>query len=321
MDEQPITDNAGEQPNAPVNRFPIGHYYSPMYDTREIAARREQIWPPSPRQTVGIDWRDSAQVRLCREIGGEPKFDFAHATDDPTVYYASNDQYPPLDAWILAGMLWHYRPARMIEIGSGFSTLVSARANREWLGGTMRLTCIEPYPRDFLNTGVDGVSELRVEKIQDTPLALFTELSAGDVMFVDTAHTVKTGGDVAWIYSEIIPRLAPGVVIHIHDVFVPGDYPEPWVMEGWGWNESYLVRAFLSFNTTFEILWGGRYMIQSHLDEVLAAFPDLTPDRAGGSSMWIRRREHAQPPSSASSSLGRAAFTRLARALRDRHTS
>ena len=278
--------------DAPANRFPTGHYYSPMYDSRELASRREQIWPQVLRETAGIDWRDAAQVELCRAFGEKPKFDFVEQSpDDPTVYFTRNDQYPPLDAWVLVGMLERFRPSRMIEIGSGFSTLVSARANRERLDRSVWLTCIEPYPRDFLTAGVDGVSELRVEKIQDTPLELFAQLSAGDVLFVDTAHTVKTGGDVTWIFGEIIPRLAPGVLVHIHDVFLPGDYPETWVMEGWGWNEVYLVQAFLSFNDQFDILWGAQYMLYTHPDEVIAAFPALPRDAMHGGSLWIQRRQ------------------------------
>jgi hypothetical protein len=153
----------------------------------------------------------------------------------------------------------------------------------------MELTCVEPYPRQFLIDGVPGVTQLRTEKIQDVPLELFAQLSAGDVLFVDTAHTVKTGGDVVWIFHEIIPRLAEGVLIHIHDFFVPGEYPEPWVMEGWGWNESYLVRSFLSFNNAFEVVWAQQYMLYNHLEELRAAFPGLARYVPSGAALWLRR--------------------------------
>ncbi len=278
--------------NGPVNRFPIGHYYSPMYDTRELDAQRERLWPSGPpRETVGIDWCEQGQLELCSVFGRLDKFDFAdHPSADPTEYYASNDQYPPLDAWVLAGILEHFATGRMIEIGCGFSTLIGARTNRERLAMNMRLTCIEPHPREFLLAGVPGVSDLRVEKIQETPVDLFAELTAGDVLFIDTSHTVKTGGDVNWIFFELIPRVAPGVLVHIHDVFIPGEYPEPWVMAGWGWNESYLVRAFLSFNEQFEILWGAQYMLHRHLDTVKAAFPGLNKYVPSGGSLWIQRR-------------------------------
>jgi SAM-dependent methyltransferase/predicted O-methyltransferase YrrM len=274
-----------------VNRFPIGVYYSPMYDTRELALDRERIWPQSPRDTPGIEWRDEAQVTLANDVfAAQNKLVFREqAGEDPSEYHARNDQYPPLDAWVLAGLLEHLRPARMIEVGCGFSTLVSARVNRERLETAMRLTCIEPFPRKFLLDGVPGVSDLRVERIQDTPLELFSELGDGDVLFIDTAHTVKTGGDVIWVFQEIIPRLATGVLVHIHDVFIPGEYPEPWVMEGWGWNESYLVRSFLSFNSAFEIVWGQQYMLMHHRPEVFGAFPRLDPASPSGAALWIRR--------------------------------
>jgi hypothetical protein len=178
----------------------------------------------------------------------------------------------------------------MIEVGCGFSTLVSARVNREYLDGAVHLTCIEPYPRPFLTEGVAGVSGLVVEKVQDVPLHLFDTLGNDDVLFIDTSHTVKTGGDVTWIFHEIIPRLAPGVLVHIHDFYLPGEYPEPWVLEGWGWNETYLVQSFLMFNDSFEILWGTLYMFIRHPEDLRRAFPGLKDYRdQGGASLWMRR--------------------------------
>jgi predicted O-methyltransferase YrrM len=287
------------QPAAPPEpevacRFPLGHYYSPLPDSRELAAepRRSQVWPERPRATPGIDWRAEEQRRLALEVFAEQeRLQLAHSeTADPTEYWAMNDQYPALDAWVLEGFLRHLRPARMIEIGSGFSSLVTARVNRELLGGSMRFTCIEPYPRDFLSTGVPGVSDLRVEAVQDTPLEVFEQLDAGDVLFVDTAHTVKTGGDVPWIFGEIVPRLRPGVVVHVHDAFIPGEYPQPWVLEGWGWNEIYLLKAFLAFNSAFEVLFGVQWMLQNEPVAIDRAFPGFGAyrERQGG-ALWIRR--------------------------------
>jgi Methyltransferase domain len=175
-------------------------------------------------------------------------------------------------------------------VGSGFSSLVTARVNRDLLGNRMDFTCVEPYPRDFLAAGVPGISGLRVEKIQDSPLELFEQLGAHDVLFIDTSHTVKTGGDVPWLFNTILPRLAPGVVVHVHDVFLPGDYPQEWVLAGWGWNEVYLVQAFLAFNAGFEILFGNQYMQQRHRDALLEAFPGFRRhEQRGGASLWLRR--------------------------------
>jgi hypothetical protein len=155
----------------------------------------------------------------------------------------------------------------------------------------MDLTCIEPYPRDFVRAGIPGVSGLRVERLEETPLEVFTDLDAGDVAFFDTSHVVKPGSDVVHIFGEILPRLRPGVVVHIHDVFMPGDYPAEWVLAGWGWNERYLVQSFLAFNSGFEIVMGAQYMIQRHWDELVAAMPRLPEHAArGGGSLWLRRR-------------------------------
>jgi SAM-dependent methyltransferase/predicted O-methyltransferase YrrM len=287
----PITERQG----VPV-RFPAGVYYSPMPDARELVAepRRSQIWPGGPIETPGIDWRDEEQVRLAQTVfARQERLELAvDPTGDPTVYHASNDQYPALDAWVLEGLVRHLRPRRMIEVGSGFSSLVTARVNRELLDGSMRFTCIEPYPRDFLIAGVDGITDLRVEKIQDTPVEVFSELGDGDVLFIDTSHTVKTGGDVTWLFHQVLPRLRPGVHVHVHDIFLPCDYPEDWVREGWGWNEQYLVQSFLTFNSGFEIVFGARWMIEHHHDVILEAFPgyaDPVHGARGGASLWLRR--------------------------------
>jgi predicted O-methyltransferase YrrM len=291
LEEQRHPMSSASQAAPPV-RFAPGHYYSPMYDSRELGARREQIWPTAPRDTPDVDWRDAAQVELCEEVFCSQQALTLRADEpsDPTEYWALNSQYPPLDAWVLAGMLRHLRPTKMIEVGSGYSSLITARVNREELDGGMKFTCIEPNPRQFLLDGVAGIDELRVEKIQDTPLTLFEQLRGGDVLFIDTSHTVKTGGDVTWIFHEILPRLAAGVYVHIHDVFLPGEYPEQWVLEGWGWNESYLVRSFLSYNAAFEIVWGSQYMTHRHPDCVLRAFPEQSRylDRVGA-ALWLRR--------------------------------
>jgi len=277
-----------------AHRFPLGHYYSPLPDNRELAQEphRSLVWPENPRETPGVDWNGELQRSLARDVfAAQERLAFAEReTADPTVYWTANDQYPALDAWVLEGFLRYLRPKRMIEIGSGFSSLVSARVNREFLGGSMRFTSIEPYPRAFLQEGVPGITELRVELVQETPLELFETLEDGDVVFVDTSHTVKTGGDVAWIYGEVLPRLRSGVVVHIHDAFIPGDYPEQWVMEGWGWNEIYLIKAFLAFNSGFEVLFGVQWMLQNHpelIDEAFPGFPDHR-ERAGG-ALWLQR--------------------------------
>jgi hypothetical protein len=282
------------EPDGPPVRFEPGHYYSPMYDARELVVEpaRSRVWPAQPDERPGIDWNAAGQRALLRGVLAEQqrlelRDDGEHADGE---YFAANDQYPPLDAWILEGMLRHLRPARMIEVGSGFSSLITARVNREQLAGAMHFTCIEPYPRGFLLDGVDGITELLVERVEEVPLARFEALRAGDVLFIDTSHVVRTGNDVVWLYGRVLPRLAPGVHVHVHDVFLPGDYPEQWVREGWGWNENYLVEAFLQFNAGYEIVLAAQWALREAAEEIAIAFPQFAryADRAGA-SLWLRR--------------------------------
>jgi predicted O-methyltransferase YrrM len=298
VERLPLSPSREEAARSPFvfARFPPGHYYSPLPDTRELAAepRSSEVWPEEPRETPGVDWRDAEQVALCRSVfGRQTRLEFR---DEPTGseidYFTQNDQYSAFDSWVLEAFLRHLRPRQLVEVGSGFSTLVSARVNRDHLESAMRLTSIEPYPREFLVEGVPGVSELRIEKVQDTPISVFQELDRDDVLFIDTSHVAKTGSDVVWLYQEVVPRLRAGVVVHIHDIFAPGEYPEDWVLDGRGWNELYVVRAFLAFNTAFRIEFGSQYMLKRHRNIIEEAFPEMREERyatPGGGALWIRR--------------------------------
>ena len=205
-------------------------------------------------------------------------------------YHTANEFFGLADAWALQAMLHRLRPGRLIEVGGGWSSLVSARLNHERLGGALEFVCIEPYPADFLTEEIEGISRLIVAPVQEVPIDRFLMLEAGDVLFIDTSHVAKTGGDVPYLYHEILPRLRPGVIVHIHDVFLPWDYPEEWVLGGRGWNEQYLVRSFLAFNSTFKVLLGVAWLCRTHPELLRAAIPVLDPVDDGGASLWIRRR-------------------------------
>jgi predicted O-methyltransferase YrrM len=292
----PVPDPAAPDPAKPAGAllcWPLDHYYSPVPDNRALAREpaRSRVWPPDPAPTPGIDWRDQQQVSLVHdEFAKQSELSFPDGpTGDHRDYHAQSEMFSRLDASMLAAMLRRFRPRRMIEVGCGWSSLVTARVNREYLDGSLQFTCIEPYPPGFLSDGIEGISELIVSPVEQLPLEVFQQLGEGDVLFIDTSHTVKTGGDVTWIFHEIIPRLRVGVVVHVHDVFLPEEYPESWVMEGRGWNESYLVRSFLSYNSSFAINWGTRYMVLNHLDAVRRAFRLDATDSLAGASLWFQR--------------------------------
>lgn len=295
MPDITLIDRNGRE--RPVKLFCMpGHYYSPLPDLARVEEPewRARVWPQQPHEMPGIDWRPEAQLDLCREVFAKQRpLEFPSERSDtrtPPEYWRNSRMYPPLDAWVLQAFLRHLEPQRVIDVGIGHSSLVTARVNRELFGERTRFTAIDPFPPDFMSGGVPGIDEVRAEEIQETPLELFDQLGQNDLLFIDTSHVVKTGGDVPWIYNQILPRLRSGVVVHLHDAFLPGDYPEHWVREGRAWNELYLIQAFLAFNSAFEIVFGTHWMRQNHWDLLQVAFPGLTDEnRDRGSSLWIRR--------------------------------
>jgi hypothetical protein len=119
-------------------------------------------------------------------------------------------------------------------------------------------------------------------------LRLFESLAADDVLFVDSSHVAKIGSDVCFILFEILPRLAPGVVVHFHDVFWPLEYPRSWAVEQLrGWNEIYFLRSFLMYNTSFEIMFFNSYFASRHEGLALQTCPDFMKNPGGG--LWLRK--------------------------------
>ncbi len=269
--------------------FPLGHFYSPIADPAEVRAREGVIWQRRDSMP-GIDMRVDAQRALLRQLAPYAA-DIAYPvepTADPTVYHYKNDQFPCLDAEFLYALLAHTRPRAMIEVGSGFSSLITADVNRRVLGNQLDFTCIEPYPRRFLSEGVPGISRLVCEKVQNVELSLYDRLGDGDILFIDSSHVSKVGSDVNHLFFEVLPRLKPGVMVHVHDISLPDEYPKVWVYQGRNWNEQYLLRAFLQHNSDWEIVWMAGFMATRYAEEVQQSFPRF-PRLGGGGSLWLRR--------------------------------
>ena len=260
--------------------FPPGAFYSPVVDaglvTRE--PERSRLWPASPEDPPGLDVRAEAQLRLLDALAAYP---LPATWTGPGPRDPENDQFPLQDAALLYGLVRHLAPARMVEVGSGWSTTVTRRAIDDG-GLPTALTCIEPYPRPFVRS-LPGI-ELREEKVEHAPWSVFAALEAGDVLFVDSSHVAKTGSDVVHLVLEVFPRLAPGVIVHVHDVFIPEDYPLGWVQAGFGWNEQYLLQAFLSGHRSARVLALNHWLSVRHPDAVAAA---LGPVPLHGSSVWF----------------------------------
>ncbi len=272
--------------------YPNGHFYSPVIDPRDLRVMEAKIWAEE-KDMLGVDMRETEQLGLLKKLVTYVKqIEYPiKKPADPTVYYYSNDQFPMLDAEVLFAFLNHFRPQRMIEIGSGFSSLVVADINRRIYQGSLDFTCIEPYPRQFMLNGVDGISQVVQERLERVDLGVFEALEDGDFLFVDSSHVAKTGSDVNFLFFKILPRIKPGVLIHLHDIFLPDEYPRNWVMEdGRNWNEQYLLHAFLEFNSAFEVVWASHYLAKYHKDAVESVFPRF-PKLGGGGSFWLRRVE------------------------------
>ena len=273
-------------------------YYSTLPVLSEIEQSRAR-WD-RPSELVGVDADVAGMAKTLQGLAETWEREYAEATGD----YLTNTRrgfgpgYPQLDARTLYYMLREHKPARYLEVGSGLSThyasLAAARNKAD--GRPLQITCIEPYPFDALRTLTDF--ELVEGFVQDIPLARFEELEAGDVLFIDSSHALKIDSDVAFLFLEVLPRVKPGVLVHIHDVHFPFNTPYPadyWLFgERWPvyWNEAMVVQTFLAFNTSFEILLSTpmiRHDDEGVLRDLFADYLPIGEDPNPASSLWLRR--------------------------------
>ncbi|HEU4933959.1 MAG TPA: class I SAM-dependent methyltransferase [Pyrinomonadaceae bacterium] len=175
------------------------------------------------------------------------------------------------------------QPQRIIEIGGGYSTQIAAKALAANRKG--KLTCIEPYPERLNGSNV----ELIQERVEEMNVDFFSTLEANDILFIDSSHTVKFRSDVCYEFLEILPRLARGVWVHVHDIFFPHDYPAEWLINRrLALNEQYLLEAFLSFNKTFAPQLANHWLCLEHNESAARLWPNADNN---SSSFWMRRVE------------------------------
>jgi hypothetical protein len=254
---------------------PPGHFYSPLSSPAE--ARRCLDWNDAP----GVDLNEAGQLALAARLAPL----LSQPQPGPR-YLPGHNMFGAADAAVFGAMLAHLRPARLLEVGSGYSTAVALDAadSDPGLSG-LEITCVEPYPERLLALLRDGdrVTLLR-QPVQDLGLAAFDRLEPGDVLFIDSTHVLKAGSDVAWLFLRVLPRLAAGVTVHVHDVFWPFGYPAEWVRQRRDWTEAYLLHAFLIGNQGWEILLFPSWLWQCH--------PELVPGslaREEPGSIWLRK--------------------------------
>lgn len=266
----------------------VDHYHEPLFDHRKLGSSLRK-----DRDLPGIDLNVQGQQKLLRELAcaqelldmdlGRPR------EEEDELFYIGNPAYQAGDADFLYQFLRHTKPGKVVEIGSGFSTKLARQALQKNAAETGRRAghiCIEPYERPWLEK-LDDI-ELRRERLEECTLQWAEELQAGDLLFVDSSHIIRPQGDVLKIYLEILPRLQPGVHIHVHDIFTPKDYLDAWVEDHvWMWNEQYLLEAMLTNTSRYEVVAALNFLRHHHYEMLGKVCPYLAAEHEPA-SLYMR---------------------------------
>jgi hypothetical protein len=266
------------------------HYYSPIPDVAELPS---DIWSRES-DIRGVDFDIAKGLEFVQRELSPFLAEYsppAEPTGDPRQFYLENRFYESVDAETLYAMIRRLAPGRIVELGSGMSTLVMADARARAALEDSEYVVYDPYPAPELTDTLAEVARLAPVSVTDIPLADFRSLRSGDVLFVDTTHTVKVGGDVNRIVLDVLPILAPGVYVHFHDIYLPWEYPREFLAErSFFWAEQYLVQAFLAFNRHFEVLFGTHGLQRLFPEELARLVPSARPGILP-SAFWLRRVE------------------------------
>jgi Methyltransferase domain len=261
-------------------------YYSPIPD---LSSLPEEVWEQAD-PLLGIELDLDAQVERLEGRLSSPIAEFAAVKGSDHAFEALNASYPLPDARLLYAMVRDLQPASVVELGSGQTSRVIAQACAANAADGIRshFRAFDPFPTavDESLPGLDALERTPAQAVTET---VFTKLAAGDILFVDTTHTVKIASDVNRIILRILPLLAPGVVVHFHDICLPYEYPR-YLFEDYAlyWAEQYLLQAFLSMNPSFEVLYATNALCRDRRADVQRA--GLAAPGESGSSFWIRRR-------------------------------
>ncbi len=269
--------------------FPIrDHYFQPLFNDAHLIEPLSEV-----RHLPGINWRHRNQVELLESLTYAQELKsmklMLPATHD-TKFYMENGAFESGDAEFLYSMLRFLKPRRLIEIGSGNSTKIARNAlqrNALETGDSCDHVCIEPFESPWLEQLEIKIIRERVEMVG---LEIFMGLEAGDMLFIDSTHVIRPQGDVLFEYLQLLPSLASGVYVHVHDIFSPRDYPDQWVRNHVRmWNEQYLLEATIGNQDRYEVVAGLNYLKHTEFDRLLAACPYLTED-SEPASFYIRIR-------------------------------
>jgi len=281
--------------------YPPGHFYSPLLDIAtfgrqgaDLSFDGAEYW-----EHVGLD-ASCQKAFYLKLLDTFPNPAFPPRKTSEQRYYFDNGMFCFADAFTLSAIMRTHSPARIVEVGSGFSSAVMLDT-RDEIGLAVDLTFIEPNPDRLyalLTERDQTTTAIHVKRVQEVPLTVFDELKEGDILFIDSSHVAKVGSDVTFLLLRVLPRLRAGVIVHVHDIFYPESYPESWIRQGRAWNESIVLRAFLSSSNNYDIMAFNSF--------AAFAFPEVFENRlpaflisqrsgevemgAGGASIWVRKR-------------------------------
>ena len=270
--------------------YPIrDHYYEPLFNPAYLRQPLHQ-----DRELPGLDFNTEEQLELLKKFEYQDELkELPRNRGGALEYYYDNDAFESGDAEFLYSVIRHFKPQRILEIGSGSSTLLAARGTqanrRDDPSYTCDHICIEPYEAEWLER-LD-VTTVR-EPVERLDKALFSRLEKNDILFIDSSHMIRPQGDVLFEYLEILPILQSGVLVHIHDIFTPKDYIAEWICQDVRfWNEQYLLEAFLSFNTEFKIIGALNFLKHHYPNELASCCPVLAEqmDAREPGSFWMVR--------------------------------
>lgn len=282
--------------NDPPN-VPPGHYHSPLQGKSE---RRDSASAIRERDVVlalpDVDMRSERQLDLLTRFGSHAaRFPWHELPgSDPALRYSyGNEWYHHGDGAVYAALLMEMRPSRVIEVGSGYSSALLLDVDERFLGGSTTISFIEPFPDRLrsLVSPADLQGRLQQTSMQQVPIERFRELGANDVLFIDSTHVSRPDSDVNYLFFDVLPSLRSGVLVHLHDIHWPFEYPAEWVEAAWSWTETYLARAFLAYNADFEVFFMNSYLREVYPEDVERDFPLLAkPGPSPAGSLWLRRR-------------------------------
>jgi len=271
---------------------PAGHYYSPIPSADAIREHAARSHAAPTAELPGISLNERRQLELLDALKSYyQELPFPELKTAARRYFFENPAYSYSDAICLYGMIRHVRPRRIIEVGSGFSSCVMLDTNELFFDNKIECTFIDPYPERLLSLiRKDDHTRIAIvpKRVQDVDSGRFRELAANDILFIDSTHVAKVGSDVNHIIGNILPALRPGVYVHFHDIFYPFEYPLEWLEEGRVWTEAYLLRAFLAFNSVYDIVLFNTFLERFYRDEFVQDMPLCLKNEGG--SIWLRRR-------------------------------